>query len=82
MTSRNCVKYKLKTGKKTCYHGITNNLNRRVAEHKKTKKFTTAVKVGKKCTRSSAAKWERQSLSAYRKNHNGKNPRYNKTKNG
>jgi len=82
MNSRSHSRYKLKDRKKTCYHGITNNLKRRIAEHKKTKKFTSVEKVGKKCTKKSAKKWESQSLKSYRKNHGGKNPKYNKTKNG
>lgn len=82
MTLRTHSKYKLKNGAKACYYGIANNLKRRTNEHKKTKKFTSVVKVGKKCTKESAQKWERQSLKSYRKGHGGKNPRYNKTKNG
>ena len=82
MAKNDTYKYKLKSGRKTVYYGITNNLGRREAEHRKTKSFGSLVKIGIVCTKKSAEFWERNVLRKYRSYHKGRNPRYNKTKNG
>ncbi|WNY26773.1 hypothetical protein MsAm2_05490 [Methanolapillus ohkumae] len=83
MTSnRDYKKYELKDGHKTVYRGITNDMDRRMVEHTQDKKFTSMVQIGKSCTEESARSWEEGSLQTYRDNHGGKNPKYNKKKNG
>jgi len=82
MTNRNYKKYELKNGSKVVYRGITNDLERRETEHAQDKKFTSMKQVGRACSEQSARKWEQNSLETYRKSHSGKNPIYNKKKNG
>lgn len=79
---RNIYKYELKQGNKTVYAGITNNLERREAEHRCEKDFSKMVKIGVACTSKSAQDWERQRLDTYRRTHNGNNPKYNETDHG
>ncbi|WNY28337.1 hypothetical protein MmiEs2_05220 [Methanimicrococcus stummii] len=79
---QNCKKYELRDGNKVVYRGITNDLNRRKQEHQQDKKFTSMAQVGRACSEESARKWEQKSLETYRKNHSGKNPKYNQKKNG
>ena len=43
------------------------------------KEFQPHEVVGPKVTRQSAERWEERSLAAYRSNHRGKGPKYNKT---
>ncbi|WNY24906.1 hypothetical protein [Methanolapillus millepedarum] len=82
MTDRDYKKYELKKGSKVVYRGITNDLDRRKTEHSQDKKFTSMRQVGRSCTEESAKNWEQKSLKTYRDNHGGKNPKYNKKKNG
>lgn len=78
---RDYNRYVLKSGKKTVYVGITNDFERREKEHKETgNDFSSIVKVGPKVTKKSAEQWEEDKLDTYSKNHNGKGPKYNKTK--
>lgn len=68
--------------KKVVYKGITNNPEKREADHKTAgKNFTHMQQVGAKKTATNASKEETRQLEVYRKN-NGNNPKYNKTKNG
>lgn len=64
------------------YVGVTNNPTRRAAQHKRAGK-TGSMKVETRgLSRSGALTWERRRLAAYRRNHGGKNPSQNKTRNG
>lgn len=75
---RDTVNYTLRRGRKVVYKGISNNPERRAAEHRRSgKKFTgltTSVKVGRK----TASKREKSGVKSYRKSHGGRRPRYNK----
>ena len=60
------------------YVGITNNPERRAEQHRdEGKRFFALYTVGPRVTRESAEDWEEDRLAAYRRNHGGKNPRYN-----
>ena len=81
--NRNTVNYNLKQGRKVVYKGITNDLNKRAAEHRASgKKFDRIEKVGRAKTQIGAKTTEASQLASYRKNHGGKNPKYNQTKKG
>ncbi len=83
MKKRDTYNYNLKQGNKIVYKGTTDNLDRRADEHLTSgKKFDKIEKVGRAKTEESARKEEARQLNAYRKNHSGNNPKYNKTKNG
>lgn len=82
MSKRDTFRYCLKEGNKIVYIGITNNFERRFVEHEKVKEFRTMQKVGPKVSRDTAEKWESERLNTYSKNHQGRLPEYNKTKNG
>lgn len=80
MAKRDTYRYELKQGQKVLYAGITNNPDRREAEHRNEgKRFGRMDVVGPVVKRSSAEKWEEERLNSYRKNHGGRNPRYNNT---
>lgn len=80
---RDTVNYNLKVGNKVVYKGTTNDLEKREAEHRRDgKEFTHIQQVGNKKTPEGADKVETDQLETYRKNHQGDNPEYNKTKNG
>jgi predicted GIY-YIG superfamily endonuclease len=81
-TPRDTYRYELKQGSKVVYRGITNNPERRCNEHNNDKNFSHMNIVGPRVTRSSARRWEQDSLQTYRKTHKGKNPKYNKKKSG
>jgi len=76
--------YNLKKGNKVVYKGTTSqDLEKRAAQHKaQGKKFDKIEKVGRIKTEKNAMKDEATQLKTYRKNHKGKNPKYNKTKEG
>jgi len=75
---RNYFRYTLKRGNKIVYFGITNNLKRRLSEHKQTgSKFTSMSKIGPAVSRQSALNWERSSKKKYKKSHKGELPEYN-----
>lgn len=77
-----CV-YKLSDKNTTVYYGTTNNLERREKEHKDNgKEFTDIEKISRNMTYRSAKKREAKKLESHRKNHNGKNPKYNKDNDG
>ena len=61
------------------YIGITNDPERREREHRdEGKKFTTLSLQGPRVTEEGARRWEEERLETYRRNHGGKNPKYNK----
>ena len=64
------------------YVGITNNPRRRAAQHQVSgKSGRVQVETGG-MPRNKARQWESATLARYRKNNEGKNPIYNKTKTG
>ena len=60
MTARETYKYRLKKGGKIVHFGITNDLNRREAEHQERFPGAKLHQEGGRVTRESALKWERQ----------------------
>lgn len=80
---RDTYNYNLKKGNKVVYKGTTNDLTKREQEHQADgKDFDKIEKVGKAKTSDGAKKEEAKQLETYRKNHGGKNPKYNKTDKG
>ncbi len=80
---RKTYNYNLKQGSKVVYKGTTSDLEKRAKEHEADgKNFTSIQKLGRVKTENGASKEETKQLAIYRKNHGGKNPKYNKTKNG
>ena len=80
MANRNTHRYTLRKAGKIQYYGITNNLDRREAEHRdEGKRFDAIKREGPRVSRDTAEKWEEQRLAAYRERHRGRNPRYNDT---
>ena len=71
-------RYELKQNRRVVYRGITEDPDRRATEHKQQgKRFTRMIIVGPAVSKESAEKWEEESLESYRRNHCGKNPKYN-----
>ena len=63
---------------KIVYIGITNDPERREAEHRaEGKVFRTFHVVPPRVTKAGAEMWEEERLASYRRNHKGKNPKYN-----
>ncbi|MBY0500941.1 MAG: GIY-YIG nuclease family protein [Alphaproteobacteria bacterium] len=82
-SARESFNYELKYGRTVVYRGQTNNLRRRESEHLRDgKKFTHMRKIGKAKTNQGAREAEQRFLEAYRKSHNGQNPKYNQTDHG
>lgn len=80
---RDTVTYNLRQGKKVVYKGITKDPEKREPEHRNDgKNFTSLEITSRKMTRDGAKKKESKDLETYRKNHRGKNPRYNKDSDG
>lgn len=77
-TKRDTVNYTLYQGNKIVYHGITNDLDRRVAEHKDSGKDFSRCDCSVKRTRESALQHETEDLERYQRNHDGKLPKYNR----
>lgn len=76
---RNYFRYILKRGNKIVYFGVTNDLKRRLSEHKRAGlKFNSMSKNGPTVSKQSAFNWERASIKKYKKSHSGKSPEYNK----
>ena len=59
MAQRDTYKYHLKTGKKVVHRGVTNDLVRRENEHQAEFPNTQIKQVGRRVTRESGLKWER-----------------------
>ena len=76
---RDTDRYELRDRRgRVLYVGITNNVDRRENAHRNEgKRFFDMYVMGPKVTRESAERWEEERLASYRRNHGGKNPRYN-----
>ena len=59
MAVKDTYKYHLKVGNKTVHRGITNNLERREAEHKGETPGSHIQQVGRPTTKEAALRWER-----------------------
>ena len=57
---RDTHKYHLKDGKKVVHRGITNDLERREAQHQEEFPGSHIQQVGRRITRNAALKWERE----------------------
>ena len=62
--------------------GITNNPSRRSAQHESSGKSGRMSVETSGMPRRSARRWEGATLACSRKNNQGKNPRYDKTRSG
>lgn len=80
--SKDTNKYVLKQGNTIVYVGITDNPERREAEHRQDKNFDKMELVGRKSTRDGAEQWEADRIETYMKNHGGNTPKYNKNTSG
>lgn len=75
--------YDLMKGNRVVYKGITNDPERREAEHRREgKDFDGLTLTSPRLTRRAAKEREAQELDAYRRNHRGRNPRYNDDRDG
>ena len=80
---RDTVTYDLKDGHKIVYRGTTDNPKARGEEHRADgKKFTKLVVTSRKMTEEGAKVKESKAIKTYRKDHGGKNPKYNKDTDG
>ncbi len=76
-------KYECYQGNELVYVGITNNIERREAEHRaEGMKFSSMRKVGNITTPQAASDWETERIQTYQKNHGGNTPKYNKNNTG
>lgn len=81
--SRNTYKYELRDGNRVVYVGITNDLERREAEHRaEGMDFTSIRKIGNVTTRDAAEQWEADRIATYMDNHSGECPKYNANDSG
>ena len=64
------------------YVGVTNNPTRRASEHSRAGKRGAMKVETRAMSRESARRWESRKLGVYRRNHAGKNPRFNRTRSG
>ena len=78
---RDTVTYELKDGNTIVYIGTTNDSERREEEHGD-KEFSHMNITSRRMTEEGAKKQEAEKLETYRKNHGGKNPKYNKKSGG
>lgn len=75
--------YELKYRHRVVYRGITNNLSRRLAEHRRDgKHFTHARVTAWSFFRVLARRREIFALAQYRRGHGGENPHYNRRDRG
>lgn len=80
---RETVTYDLKRGHKVVYRGTTNDPERREQSHRaEGKKFDQLVVTSRRMTQDGAKRKEAENLETYRKGHGGKNPLYNKDRDG
>ena len=83
MSNRGHFRYELKQGRRVVYVGVTNDPDAREQEHRDDgKRFSHLLVVGPAVTRDTAERWEEDRLEAFRRNHGGRNPRYNVTDDG
>lgn len=74
---RDTVNYTLYNGRRIVYHGITNDLERRLDEHERDGKFFTGFSYSAKRTRSSALQHEAEDIDRYVWSQ-GRRPKYNR----
>lgn len=80
---RDTLTYDLKKGRKVVYRGTTNDRDRREREHRGDGlDFDRLVPTSRRMTPQGAKDREIDNLERYRRNHGGRNPRYNKDKDG
>ena len=80
---RNTITYELKKGRKKVYIGTTNNPELREQQHRdEGKDFDKLLPTSRKMTKDGAKKKEEEALETFRKNHGGRNPKYNKDSDG
>ena len=60
MTKRDTYKYQFKVGNKIVHGGITDDLERREAEHQREWPKGRIKKVGQRTTENAARKWEKE----------------------
>lgn len=83
MKNRDTIRYYLQDGNEKTYIGITDDLERRTAEHRNDGlKFTSVHKVGPIVSRDTANEWEERSIDTYKRGHGGKRPRDNRNDSG
>ena len=81
--NRDYYNYVLRDSKTIVYFGITIDPERRLKEHDTDgKNFSHMIVSTPIVTKETAKKREEEKLKTYRDGHNGKNPKYNKTKKG
>ena len=75
--------YSLRDGRgRPTYYGVSNDPNRRSAEHKRDGKRGKLKVETRPMSRGYARSWEKRKLARHRKTHRGKNPVHNKTRSG
>ena len=74
---RNTRNYVLRDGHEIVYHGITEDIERRVPEHVRSGKEFTSCTFSRPRTRESARRHEAEAIARYERNQ-GRKPRYNK----
>jgi predicted GIY-YIG superfamily endonuclease len=76
---RDTVTYQLRHDRKVVYIGTTSDPDRREQDHRaEGKRFTKLVVTSRSMTEEGAKKKRVEQLEAYRRSHDGKNPKYNK----
>ena len=80
---RDTLTYDLKKGHRVVYRGTTNDPERREQEHRNAGlHFDPLVPTSRRMTPQGAKDREADSLERYRRNHGGRNPRYNRDSDG
>lgn len=80
---RDTVTYDLKKGREVVYRGTTKDPERREREHRDAGlDFDRLVPTSRRVTSQGAKDREADNLERYRRNHGGRNPRYNKDNDG
>lgn len=82
MVDRDTFRYELHQGNTVVYVGITNDPERRMAEHQANKDFGSMVVKGPAVSRTTAEKWEENRIATYKRNHGGERPIYNQNDTG
>jgi predicted GIY-YIG superfamily endonuclease len=76
---RETVTYQLRNNRKVVYIGTTTDPERREQEHRaEGKRFTKLAVTSRRMTEDGAKAKRIEQLEAYRRSHDGKNPKYNK----
>ena len=79
---RDTVTYDLKDSGEIVYRGTTNDPARREQHRREGKEFTHLLPTSRRMTEEGAKKKEAENLERFRRNHGGKNPKYNKDSDG